>query len=209
MANQITHIILAERMSDQLFNKFDRKSFLIGTVFPDIRYLKVINRDKTHFKGLTFEDILNESNSFTAGLKYHSLVDEVREKYMVDNNVYSLIPESKFAVEALKTYEDEVLYSKIADWNQVKTYLGDVLQDETQLVSQVDKIKMWQSLMQEYFKDIPSDTSRKNFILGVGFNESIAAELNATIAKMRPIPEIREIILNLYAQWDSLLLQGK
>lgn len=209
MANQITHIILAERMSDKLFNKFDRKSFLIGTVFPDIRYLKVIDRDKTHFKELTFEDILNESNSFTAGLKYHSLVDEVREKYMVDNNVYSLIPESKFVVEALKTYEDEILYSKITDWNQVKTYLDDVLQDETQLVSHVDKIKMWQSLMQEYFKDIPSDTSRKNFILGVGFNESIAAELNATIAKMRLIPEIREIILNLYTQWDSLLFQNK
>lgn len=49
----------------------------------------------------------------------------------------------------------------------------------------------------------------ENFILGVGFNESTAAELNTTIAKMRLIPEIREIILNLYAQWDSLLFQGK
>lgn len=116
MANQITHIVLAEKLSDRLFSIFDREAFLIGTVFPDIRYLKVIERDKTHFKGLSFQDILDEKNSFIAGMKYHSLVDEVREKYMIENGVYTFIPPSKYITQALKIFEDEVLYQNVLDW---------------------------------------------------------------------------------------------
>ena len=31
-------------------NKFDEKEFIVGTSFPDIRYLNVIKRNETHFK---------------------------------------------------------------------------------------------------------------------------------------------------------------
>ena len=209
MANQITHIVLAEKVSDQLFNKFDRKSFLVGTVFPDIRYLNVINREKTHPKGLSFKDILDEHNSFIAGLKYHSLVDEVREKYIVEKGVYSLIPPSKFIIQALKTYEDEVLYSNVSDWNQVVSYLDDVLPEERELVEQTDKVKIWHSSMQEYFKSAPTDESRKDLITGIGLSEEIAIEINRVINQMRQIPEVREAILDLYEKWDSLLKEGR
>lgn len=67
------------------------------------------------------------------------------------------------------------------------------------------KIKMWQSLMQEYFKQTPTDTSRQNFILGLGFSLEIVNEINELIKEMRRIPEIREIILNLYESWNSLV----
>lgn len=205
MANQITHIALAEKLSNELFSKFDRGAFLVGTVFPDIRYLKVIERNKTHFKELSFQDILDEQNSFNAGLKYHSLVDEVREKYMVEKNIYALIPSSKFITHALKTYEDEVLYSNVSDWNQVITFLDGVMPEEAELVEQIDKVKSWQSLMQGYFREAPTDISRKNFILGVGFSEEVAIEINELISQMRKIPEIREIILELYEKWNSLI----
>lgn len=196
-------------MSDQLFEKFDRGDFLVGTVFSDIRYLKVIDRDKTHFKELSFQDVLDEKNSFMAGLKYHSLVDEVREKYMVENDVYTLIPSSKFITQALKSYEDEILYSNVSDWNQIITSLDEVLLEETELVEQVDKIKTWQSLIQKYFKEAPTDISRKDFILGVGLSEDIAIEINKLIKQMRQIPKVREIILNLYEKWDSLIKSEK
>jgi hypothetical protein len=205
VANQITHIVLAEKLSDRLFSIFDREAFLIGTVFPDIRYLKVIERDKTHFKGLSFQDILDEKNSFIAGMKYHSLVDEVREKYMIENGVYTFIPPSKYITQALKIFEDEVLYQNVLDWVQVISFLDKILADETSLVEDVGKIKMWQSLMQEYFKQTPTDTSRQNFILGLGFSLEIVNEINELIKEMRRIPEIREIILNLYESWNSLV----
>jgi hypothetical protein len=205
MANQITHIVLTEKMSNHFLSKFDYSAFSVGTVFPDIRYLKVIERDKTHFKDLTLQDILNEQNSFTAGLKYHSLVDEVREKYMVENGVYDLIPTSKFITQALKIYEDEVLYKKVLDWNKIIVFLDRVFNEETELVDQTNKINEWHALMQEYFKQAPTDQSRKNFIIGVGYPEEVAEEVNNLLVEMRKTPQIQEIVLNLYENWDYLL----
>lgn len=209
MANQITHIVLAKKISDELFDKFDRPDFLVGTIFPDIRYLKVIERDKTHFKSLYFNDVLEEKNSFVAGMKYHTLVDEVREKYMVEKDIYSLIPSSKFITQALKIYEDEVLYPNVSDWDNMITYLNTVLPEEIELVGQINKVETWHSLMQEYFKEPPTDVSRKNFILGVGFSDEIAIEINDLISRMRQIPKVREIILNLCEKWHLLIKAEK
>ena len=55
MAAPITHIVLASKVYDQFFSNFSKKDFLIGTSFPDIRYLKVIDRNTTHFNGLSFK----------------------------------------------------------------------------------------------------------------------------------------------------------
>jgi hypothetical protein len=192
-------------MSAELFGKFDRALFLVGTVFPDIRYLKVIDRDKTHVKALSFQNILDEQDAFVAGLKYHSLVDEVREKYIIERGVYSLIPSSEFITQALKMYEDEILYSRTSDWEEVVTCLDQVVVGEIELVNQVKEVEKWHSLMQEYFKEAPTDISRKNFILGVGFSEEIAIDINRLIEHMRQIPQIRERILDLYETWDILV----
>mgnify|MGYP001297491127 CR=1 FL=1 len=209
MANQITHIVLAKKMGEEFLNKFDQSAFLVGTIFPDVRYLKVVDREKTHFNGLSLKDVLDEKNSFIAGMKYHSLVDEVREKYLVDRNIYSLIPSSRFITQALKIYEDEVLYSNVSDWDQVIAFLGRELNEEIELVEQIDKVKAWYLILQKYFKKEPTDESRKDFILGVGFSEEIAAEINSLISTMRQTPEVREIILNLYQDWGSLVTTKK
>ncbi len=205
MASQITHVVLAKKISDNLFNKFDQTAFLIGTVFPDISYLKVIEREKTHFKNLSFKDVLEEGNSFVAGMKYHSLVDEVREKYMVEKDIYAFIPSSRFITQALKAYEDEILYSNVSDWSTVITCLNTVMSEEIELVEKVDKIEIWHSLMQEYFKESPSEASRKNFILENGYSDEIATEINELINQIRQIPKVREIILDLYRNWGLLI----
>jgi hypothetical protein len=205
MASQITHLVLAVKMSDRLFDKFDQDHFLVGTLFPDIRYLKVIEREKTHFERLSIQDILDERNSFIAGLKYHSLVDEVREKHMIKNNMYAVIPSSMFITQALKMYEDELLYSNIPNWKLVSICLDEVLLEEVGMVAQPTQVKRWHFLMREYFKNTPTDESRKNFIIGVGFTEEIAFEINQLINKMRKITEVRETVLNLYEHWNSLI----
>jgi len=205
MANQITHIVLAEKIFSQLPQKLNRGHFLVGTIFPDIRYLKVIEREKTHFKNLSFNDVLGEQNSFIAGMKYHSLVDEVREKYMIENNIYSILPPSQSVIAALKTYEDEILYSKVSTWKQTISYLDEILIEEKELIENTDTIKTWHSLLQEYFKESPTDHSRKNLILGVGFSDEVAVEINKLIEHMRQVSEVRDSIINLYDNWNSLI----
>jgi hypothetical protein len=205
MANQITHIVLAEKISDQLFGKFDQKDFLIGTVFPDIRYLKVIDRENTHFKDLIWQDLIDESDSFIAGMKYHSLVDEVREKYVLEKGIYDLIPESRFITQALKIYEDEILYANVSNWDKVSLYFDSILPEELKLVVDESGIKKWHSIIQEYFKQTPSDLSRENFVIGVGFSKEISIEINNLLDQMRKNPEIQETILQMYQDWRLLI----
>jgi hypothetical protein len=196
---------LAERISNKFFNNFDRKDFLVGTVFPDIRYLKIIDRKDTHFEKITLQDVLDEKNSFTAGLKYHSLVDEVRERYMIEKNIYAHISSSKYITHALKTYEDEILYSNVTDWNEIIPYFDQIFPEETALTNQIDQIKKWHRLLQNYFRELPSDISRQDFVLNLDFTREIATEINELIRKLKQIPQVRDIILGFYEKWDTLV----
>jgi len=77
MPNQITHIVLTSKVFDQTFVKFNKSEFYIGTIFPDIRYLGVIDRAKTHFADVTLDSVLGAKTSFLAGLLFHNLVDKI------------------------------------------------------------------------------------------------------------------------------------
>jgi hypothetical protein len=80
----------------------------MGTSFPDIRYLWVVNREFTHFEKLTIGNI-RKDKSFLAGIKFHSTLDEVREKFIVNNNTYELCRKSKYFTQSLKILEDIIL----------------------------------------------------------------------------------------------------
>lgn len=77
MAAPITHIVLTKKIYKQHFSEKSFDEFIIGTSLPDIRYLKTVDRDKTHFPTSMLNEIKQEQ-SFTAGLKFHSIVDRVR-----------------------------------------------------------------------------------------------------------------------------------
>ncbi len=95
MAAPITHIVLTQKIFDKYFRRLDHQLFFIGTLLPDIRYLGVIDRKETHYKNLSIKD-LNGEKSFLAGLKFHSILDEVREKFIIENDIYSLCMDSKY-----------------------------------------------------------------------------------------------------------------
>lgn len=82
MAAPITHVVLTAKIFDNFFQDKVKKDFFIGTLFPDIRYLKVIDRDQTHFSNLSISDLKTE-DSFLAGMKFHSMIDVVREKFIL------------------------------------------------------------------------------------------------------------------------------
>jgi len=65
-----------------------------------------------------------------AGMKFHSIVDIVRENYMVKNNIYALYPDFKYIIKSSKILEDEILYKNIQDWSIYRKYLDDILSDE-------------------------------------------------------------------------------
>ena len=86
MAAPITHIALTEKIFNNIFHNYDKKEFIIGTSFPDIRYLGTIDREKTHLSVNNLENI-NDKSSFISGMKFHALVDKVREDFLLSRNI--------------------------------------------------------------------------------------------------------------------------
>jgi hypothetical protein len=204
MAAPITHIVLTDKIFDKFFKDKSRKDFFIGTSFPDIRYLKVIDRDKTHYDGLSIADLENDE-SFLAGVKFHSILDHAREKYIVENNTYSLCPNSKYITQSLKTLEDEIFYQHIKDWTIHTEYLNEILQAEKDYGIDEKDLKKWHSLLQQYFQQQPDENIVRNFTLGIGFPEEIIDEINQNVAVMKTNKKIIDIIENLYKNFENLL----
>ncbi|MFA6131189.1 MAG: hypothetical protein WC730_02935 [Patescibacteria group bacterium] len=204
MAAPITHIALTEKIFDSFFNGKLRKDFFIGTLFPDIRYLKGIDRDKTHFENLKITDLKNDE-SFSAGVKFHSILDIARERFIVDNNIYSLCPESEYITQSVKILEDEIFYEQVKDWDVSITYLNEILQAEKDYGVVEKDLKKWHSLLQQYFQKQPDEQAVKNFTLGIGFSNEVACKINQNISIMKTNKQIIDIIGNLYKNFDALL----
>lgn len=207
MAAPITHIVLANKVWNKSLSSFSKKDFLIGTSFPDIRYLKVIDRNNTHFKDLFLEDIKND-NSFMAGVKFHSIVDEVREAYMVSQNIYSYFPKSKYITQSLKLLEDELLYENFDEWNNLIKDFNDIPYGQIKIDLDKLYIEKWYSLLQEYFSTKPTPQVREKFIKEIGFTSEDAQEMNIIIHEAISNQKIRDIILGLYENFDLLLLKA-
>src|SRR5579863_8628809 len=150
MAAPIAHIFLAVQMLASLFHGlFNEREFIIGTSFPDIRYLRVVSREETHFSHVTLDDILEETDSFRAGMLFHSFVDEQREAYIVAHGFYGKIPSFKFTTQSLKFAEDEILRT-IFNSAHYRSYFNEIIAQERMYNIDEKHIKMWHTYLQEY-----------------------------------------------------------
>ncbi|MBU1091681.1 hypothetical protein KKA27_02375 [Patescibacteria group bacterium] len=208
MASPIVHVVLTNKIFNTFFQHHNKKDFFIGTCLPDIRYLKVTERDKTHFQNVNL-DKLNKENSFLAGLKFHSILDKVREDYIVLNDTYNLCPESKYSTLALKLLEDRILYNNITNWNECINYLDDILDDEVNLGIKNEDIKKWHSLLQQLFSHQPNKNSIQDFASELFFSNEDINELDKIATELNKNNKVIKIIKNLYINFDSLLIEYK
>lgn len=162
MAAPIAHIFLAvQLLAGPCKGLFNEKEFIVGTSFPDIRYLKVVERTETHFTNVTLQDILKEKDSFKAGMMFHSFVDEQREAYVVKNHLYDKIPAFRFTSQSLKFAEDELLKPRFHSI-QYSGYFDDILDAEKAYGIDEQHIRVWHTLLQGYLK---SEYSGHNFMM--------------------------------------------
>lgn len=200
----ITHIVLTEKVFNKFFKNKTKKDFFIGTLFPDIRYLKVIAKNKTHYTNLSVST-LNKAEPFLAGIKFHSILDQAREKFILENNTYSLCPKSKYITHSLKILEDEIFYRHIKDWKAYIDYLNEILPLEKKYKIAESDLKRWHLLLQRYFSKQPNSQIVDNFALDIGFTKENANEINDNISKMRSNKKITAIIEKLYNNIDLLI----
>lgn len=191
-AGPYVHIQLAEKFISHYQVK-NRRLFLVGTLFPDIRYLGKISRDQTHFKGIGLKEIIEEKSDFIAGMKLHSFVDEIREKFTVTSGIYDYIKrlEPQHHATLLKLIEDEILWKKQLTSTLVN-YLAETSKQEIEFSVPFDMVIKWHLYLSSYFNQQPGimikDLAKKNSSL---FN----------------IPA--KNIINWSKEWDNLVNDKK
>lgn len=204
MAAPITHVALTEKIFNNIFHNYDKKEFIIGTSFPDIRYLGTIDREKTHLSVNNLENI-NDKSSFISGMKFHALVDKVREDFLLSRNIYSFCPESKYLTQSIKFVEDKILYEKISDWPVYQNYLDNILQDEIESGAGEETVTQWHNLLKNYFANKPNEESIRNFVVKINLPENVAEEIINNVNIIEQIPEVTSYIKDLYNDFEGLL----
>jgi hypothetical protein len=207
MASQITHIVLAHKVHDKLFPNLDQRLFYCGNIFPDIRYLKVIDRDKTHSMNITLKEVQDEKDPFFAGLKFHSLVDLVLEEFMQKHKVYDLCPHSKYVSQTYKLFQDELYYDKIKDWEEISNYFSNF--NESKLGVPSEKVNYWYDLFSRYVSSPPSDESRAVVISGIDLTMEIADKINQDIVVMKKTPKLKDKLDEFYESFENLIKHAK
>lgn len=206
MAAPITHIVLAEKVFNNHFSNLEKDKFFVGTSFPDIRYLRIIQREQTHPPDITLSQI-KSNDSFNGGLMFHVWVDRVREGYMQEKGIYSLMPQSKLTIQSLKLFEDELFYEKLSNWGSIISYFEEVLSKELEYPIKRDDVMKWHKLLQYYFAQKPTIETRKTLFEAIYFDEKSIIEVEANLAEMRNNKKILDIIENFYNNFDKLFIE--
>lgn len=182
MASQIAHIIYAKRYFDFLeFGKsdgvenekilippkdLDKDQFLLGCVFPDIRYIDAgIERKDTH---LLFEKVdldFSNLNSFEAGWKFHLYCDMRREDILNGFGFYSSdeAKESLYIFSA-KFLEDELVHDSYNNWEKIINLFRNPPIIGTGINVSRETFTLWYAILAKYFEEKPNNKSMRIFL---------------------------------------------
>ena len=200
MPSPITHIVLAEKVFEKHFSQKNKKEFFIGTSLPDIRDFDNIDRDKTHFSGLKLTDIKKE-DSFEAGFKFHSLVDEAHDHFFsLKENPFFREP-IHITATSLKFFEDEFFYNQLSNWREIANFFDTLLEEEFKYDDRSD-IFAWHQSLKEYFVLAPNFESRSNFLKTSDFSTDLAKEVEAFIEQMKKMPQVKEAVQDFYDKFE-------
>ncbi len=205
MPGPITHIALTDKVFNKYFKDKNKKDFFIGTSFPDIRYLKIIKREKTHFPEVKLNQ-LKDKNSFEAGFKFHSLVDIIVEEFTQAEDIYSLLPRSNQPGHyPISFLEDELFYNKMDNWDEIIGFLDNVLPEELAFDISGQAIRKWHQILQDYFSQKPNNGIRTKLMMELGFTEEAIRETNNLLKQIGGNQKINQFIERLYNNFELLL----
>jgi len=197
MPGPITHIVLTDKIFDRFFDGMDRKDFFIGTLFPDIRYLKVIERSKTHIEGIGLIDILNE-DSFTAGLKFHSIIDDARRKFISEHDIYAPYETAEHPSMMFKIAEDMFFYDFIEDWSQYISFFDHISPAERSFAIPEETLQNWHSIVQQYLKYLPGEKTIKALTMIAGLSNKAALKMSEYMKEIQADNNIRHKLEYFY-----------
>jgi len=156
----VAHVYLAKRFFRHFpsrFSETEQTDFLIGTLFPDIRYTSKLDRHETHYEKMTLEEVLTADSPFVAGVKFHSYVDLVRDQYIRKHRpaVHKAELETDHFSTYIKLLEDEVLFYA-GNWSECADSLKYIHPEESKWEIDQSALKKWHSLLSLCLQHPPS-----------------------------------------------------
>lgn len=162
-AAPVTHAYLSERFFTYFsdYTEEEKRSFMLGTLFPDIQYLGEVSRHDTHWQHMSLEEVLEEPMPFMAGVKFHSYVDCVREEFVIDYQMYDKLaelvehPQLQTLYLMLKLMEDEIVFEK-QSWQEWFDSFQEIHEGELGRGISIPTIRKWHNLINVSLSNRPS-----------------------------------------------------
>lgn len=148
MPGPVAHIVLALQVLNGPLKDKNWEQFLIGTSFPDIRYVTALERASTHNQNPSIQAITQETSSFQAGMQFHSLVDKVHGWHIAQNNILNMLPEHPKAHLCFKFFEGMLLKKRVKNWKSVKKIFNQTLEEEKKFGLPEHTIRLWHRFIQ-------------------------------------------------------------
>ncbi len=177
-AGPLFHVVIAEKWMDAFedYTEEERRSFILGTLFPDIRHLAGLPRESTHRYGWSVEELRAIEDPFFKGMMVHSFVDENRDAYVQKHRVKDLLRNMTGGKEDMEVYlkmvEEEILYSwrDTSDNDYLFDYLGSIANEELAFNAPVSAVQEWHNHLIGYFSSSP----KEGFTMLLSKNKSFA-----------------------------------
>lgn len=148
-AGPMTHLWVAERFCE-IHNITDPRivqHILLGTEYPDIRYITKRARELTHPNVLDIYEVVKCDSPFEAGIRLHAWVDHIREAYVSPEVYERITPYSEGRSSTLLKFLEEEMLADIYDGRRWSSYFNEVLEEEYSYAEQ-SEIEKWHWIIQ-------------------------------------------------------------
>ena len=184
----ITHAYLANLWVKANGEKLDTQ-FLLGSLYPDIRYVANIPRRNTHDTNVTKKDITGAQTRFLSGCKLHSFTDEARNKFVTESKIYAWLEKKcknnpilhtifkSHKYHLLCILEDEIIREAFSADGLTK-YFGKIHSEEITDNITEKNVETWHHFLNAYFTgQIPAGEEIPAKLMPLFFVRSFVVEL--------------------------------
>lgn len=199
-----THVLIAEKSFKPHFSHLDKQAFLIGTCFPDIRYLAQIDRKLTHFNSLSLAEIQLQP-AFQAGVQFHSLTDAAWNAYVHKHKarLFTVIPHNRAMFHTLKILQDKYLYPQFEGWSQMAALFDLILPEERNFGIPENTLRAWHTVLANYLSKTP--TYGDLDMLALTLPASLVKEIRCYYQAYEADPVTQEIMTGFYDAVEGFL----
>lgn len=139
-----------------------------GTVFPDIRHLKVIERHESHDPSVTLAQVLSEPNSWQAGWLFHNWLDEAWTDYFRQYGLSVKSADNLLTLTTLKLQEELKLREQLREAQAVIRALPEVDAEALKFGVEADAVERWGRLIAgDLERPIGADIANLMYEIGV------------------------------------------